>query len=433
MLKVTQKQALHRWDTLPMPLREALASFEISELAQKICRGEHLPEQNIPYVLRTSGYVFMGFLKPEEMAGELKELMPGVPAQVIDKISDHMKGQIFAQFTADIAKVYALPGEEAPEPVAEIKKPEEANWLSRISAMPSTVKPSVSVSAGPIKAPPGNMSIPPAFRPSVPAGGAGPTLMKDLSRVNLSALGGSPAGIAKPAIPPPPVSGAGTPAPMLIQKRAEVQPVENKSGLRLDFWRNNASPTVGTPPPPPSKPARLEIGMRTEKKPAGPVSTPLPPSRPVNYSAGPERPSAAGAGSGGPMPFMNLPSSGTAAPFRPPAPPPPGPGKPAVPSGLPPVPKPPVPPGSTASSPPKPPPFKPLRAVSGVAAPPPPPPAPKGFVSGLLQKLAKDVPPPAAKIVNYAAPAPAAASAPPVPSKPGAVPAAPPPPPALKK
>src|SRR3990167_922649 len=128
MLKVTQKQALHRWDTLPMPLREALASFEISELAQKICRGEHLPEQNIPYILRTSGYVFMGFLKPEEMAGELKELMPGVPAQVIDKISDHMKGQIFAQFTADIAKVYALPGEEAAEAGAGAKKQAGEEW-----------------------------------------------------------------------------------------------------------------------------------------------------------------------------------------------------------------------------------------------------------------------------------------------------------------
>ena len=105
MVTISKNQALERWDTLPMTLREALYSDINSDFLWKTCQAEHIPEEKIYDVSRITGYVLMGFLHPGDLAGELTEIL-GIDKRITTSIADAIDKRIFAPLQEDIDKAY---------------------------------------------------------------------------------------------------------------------------------------------------------------------------------------------------------------------------------------------------------------------------------------------------------------------------------------
>lgn len=124
---ITKQQALFRWDTLPMNLREAIFSERNAEILWQICELQHLPEDRIYRVATLAGDVIMGFIHPEDLAREIQESV-GLKFEVAEIIANEIIKKIFAPIRSDIDKIYS-PIVEVPETFEEEEKKEEAETL----------------------------------------------------------------------------------------------------------------------------------------------------------------------------------------------------------------------------------------------------------------------------------------------------------------
>jgi hypothetical protein len=106
MTKITQDQALERWDTLPQILREALYSDVDSDYLWKVCEGEYIPDEKIYTISGIVGYVLMGFLHPEDVGGEIAEKLQ-IDRRIADVIASAINQRIFAPLRPEIDKVYS--------------------------------------------------------------------------------------------------------------------------------------------------------------------------------------------------------------------------------------------------------------------------------------------------------------------------------------
>lgn len=318
MTTITQDQAFQRWDTIPLVLREALCSESNSDFLWKTCEAEHLPEEKIYHVARIAGYVFLGFLHPEDLADELS-IQLDLSSKITKPIADAINARLFDPLRNDIDKIY--------------------NPLSKLKSNPKIIQ-----DIGPISnvAPAAQLSGMPPPTPPVPQPGwsrvtsSEPVVKLDRTAMPGAALKPEPPAkppvappVAKPAPPPPagtmdeferlarqhgevphtqtpqketPHSGPqheGTqpdekkvaePPPVMIHKDTEFTAQPQAPGFRLELPSKPIN-MHGAPTPPPAKSAVLEFGAKPPKppKPAGPATT-----RVVHYtdykSPSPEHP-----------------------------------------------------------------------------------------------------------------------------------------------
>ncbi len=358
MMNISQDQALQRWDSLPLILREALYSDTNSEFFWNTCEGQHVPEEKIAPISKLAGYVLLGFLHPDDLAREIRE-ETGLPAQVADVIQESLLQRVFAPLKNDLEKIY--------QP------------SSLLAAAPSMTQTSNQDTGIPL--PPLTPTMPPAPPLSSPGWSKMPAeapASGEFDRLkNVRAVG-------VPGQPP-----AAGPAPMIIHQDAGATPLQKTPDFHLERpGANIAGVTLGgQKPAAPSRPAVLEFGgsgtipskMPPAPKPSGTsgftTGASLQTPRVVHYT---EFKPAAG---------RSVTEITDATPPSPPTPPPPKPPLSPAPTAAPITPKLPVPPiphapqmpiarassvpppGSLPSRPPLPPSPRPL-----IPAPPPPPP-----------------------------------------------------------
>lgn len=152
MINISPDQALERWDTLPIVLREALYFEPNSDFLWKTCEAENIPDEKIYDVAKVAGYVLMGFLHPEDLAGELKEQL-GLDPKLCASIADAINQRVFAPLRQDIDKVYEPPSRfgVGPKILSEITAPK---IISQIVSGAPTIGMSPLAAAGQAKTAP---------------------------------------------------------------------------------------------------------------------------------------------------------------------------------------------------------------------------------------------------------------------------------------
>lgn len=118
MLNITKQQALKRWDTLQMNLREALFSEYNADILWRICEEQHLSEDKISKIATLAGDVIMGFMHPEDLDDEIKKEL-GINSEIAASVARQIDRKIFSLIKNDINKVYAPSGSLAEEKLAE--------------------------------------------------------------------------------------------------------------------------------------------------------------------------------------------------------------------------------------------------------------------------------------------------------------------------
>ncbi len=114
MFQITKQQVNNRWDKLPIILREAVFSERNADILWRVCEDQHLPENKIYRVASLVGDVLMGFIHPDNLAREIKEMIALNPV-IIDSIIKEINSKIFAPIRSEINKALILPiptGEE---------------------------------------------------------------------------------------------------------------------------------------------------------------------------------------------------------------------------------------------------------------------------------------------------------------------------------
>ena len=146
MLKITQQQALKRWDTLPQNLREAIFSELNADILWRICKEQHLSEDKIYKIAALAGDVIMGFIHPEDLAREIKQEL-GINIEIANSVAIEINRKIFMPIKSEIDKVYApaAPAEEIEvvdlrQRVAEQKIESENPPITQASAKTIEVK-----------------------------------------------------------------------------------------------------------------------------------------------------------------------------------------------------------------------------------------------------------------------------------------------------
>ncbi|MFA5098811.1 MAG: hypothetical protein WC461_01150 [Candidatus Paceibacterota bacterium] len=105
MIKISQQQALTRWDTLPDNLKTAIFSDYNAEILWRVCENQHLAEDKIQKIAELAGEVLMGFIHPEDFASEIREAL-NINAEIADAIAVEINRKIFSQFKNDLEKIY---------------------------------------------------------------------------------------------------------------------------------------------------------------------------------------------------------------------------------------------------------------------------------------------------------------------------------------
>ncbi len=265
MITISQQQAGQRWDILTPPLREALFSDVNANFVWNLCQSEHLTEEKSYQVAELSGYVLLGFLHPEDLAGEIVSSVD-LPAPLAKTISDQINSRVFTPLRADIDKVYspmskrgATLTESTPKILKDIESSSPHETISK-NINPPSQKPVTLSDVGWSKQPatqsnivvklaaPNPASVPPlAPKPPLPTSAPKPTT---------------------PAV-------AAEPAPMMLHEDTTFKPAEKNVGFTLVKPQGGAEMNLGNgPAAAPARPAVLEFGGTKSAD----ISVPKPPT-----------------------------------------------------------------------------------------------------------------------------------------------------------
>ncbi|MBU6500460.1 MAG: hypothetical protein KGJ89_01350 [Patescibacteria group bacterium] len=279
MVTVTQNQALERWDNIPDVLREAMVSEANSDFIWKTCGNEHLPEEQINYVVRIFGHVILGFIHPEDMAGELKEL--GIVPQAADTIAGAINKRIFDPLKADIMSVHEPISKFdmiAPRVMEEIRRPGGIDIGETFVSAKPTLSATLQVEKQkePIgefermelgkKIPPSRLTESPAQQQAVSDRRQGIQNQK-AERID---YGTEKISTEESPDEPPPA--------MLHREEAPASPTKSASEFRINIPEQKISETKDRQAP--LGPAKIEIGGSVSFTTNKGVMKPAPPPRP---------------------------------------------------------------------------------------------------------------------------------------------------------
>jgi hypothetical protein len=256
MLSVSQKQAGQRWDIITPQLREALFSDVNADFTWNLCQSEHLTEEMSYQVAELAGYVLLGLLHPEDLAGELVSSVD-LPAPLAKTISDQINSRVFAPLRADIDKVYSPMSKlggfsmgSAPKILQDIDASSKKD-IAPSNIIPSTPKPATLSDIGWSKQPAPQANI------SVKAGVPIPTTMSV-------------------PVPTPAPKPTAEPAPMMLHEDTTFKPAEKNASFTLSKpgSADEMNLNRGGVPQAPARAAVLEFGSATSAS----TSVPKPPT-----------------------------------------------------------------------------------------------------------------------------------------------------------
>jgi hypothetical protein len=303
MIVVTKNQALQRWDTLPLVLREALFSEVSSDFLWKTCEAEHIPDEKIYDVARIVGYVLMGFLHPEDTAEELKEQL-NLDPKICTSIADAVNGRTFGPLRSEIDKVY-----EPPSKFGGPKMIQDIGPAPQILSRTTTAAPAISATplvanqskVAPTAPPPAAPPPPKAKLPDV--GWSRTTIEEPVVKLSQTSTP-LPVPASTPRVPPPavkptplPVQGPvgeferiaiqskpsaapAVPPPVILHRDASFKPTDKAPEFHLQLPSDKfGAEKVASQPP--VRPAVLELG-KTPPPPTPKPSTSTP--RVVHYT-----------------------------------------------------------------------------------------------------------------------------------------------------
>ncbi len=115
MIIPSAEQVYERWDTLTDRLREAISSEANENFIQSLFDAKDVYNENADAALGIIGYVYLGFLHPEDLAEELVAQV-GIDQTAAKEIQDACNTKLFTPIRADIDLTY--------HPVIENKAPQ---------------------------------------------------------------------------------------------------------------------------------------------------------------------------------------------------------------------------------------------------------------------------------------------------------------------
>lgn len=106
MLNISNQQVLERWDLLPDVLKEALFSSQNTDILQKICEAQHIPQEKIYSIATMAGDVIFGFIHPEDLEKEIRAEF-NINQQISSVIVAEINQKIFIPIKSEIDKMYS--------------------------------------------------------------------------------------------------------------------------------------------------------------------------------------------------------------------------------------------------------------------------------------------------------------------------------------
>ena len=133
-------EAQKRFDTLPENLKKEMLADKNVQLISSIAQDYKIAENDVKKIAMLVGEVFLGYIKPEEIASELNKYF-GVDLQKSNFIEIELKQKLFNPLKADLDKIYNPPKLEAEEETQEtgpavISLEKEAAPISNITKIP---------------------------------------------------------------------------------------------------------------------------------------------------------------------------------------------------------------------------------------------------------------------------------------------------------
>lgn len=106
-----KNEAQKRFDSLPENLKKEMLADKNVQLILSICKDYSIPEDKVKHVALLVGEVFLGYIKPEEIANELNAYFD-VDLQKSNFIEIELKQKLFNALKSDLEKIYKpLPAE----------------------------------------------------------------------------------------------------------------------------------------------------------------------------------------------------------------------------------------------------------------------------------------------------------------------------------
>ena len=207
MIKLTRQQVYDRWDSLSVEMRGVLFSERNSDILWRTCEAEHIPEEKAATIVHVAGFVFLGFIHPEEVAGEIQS-RTGLDQRIAKTIADALNLQIFTPLKPTLDNLYA---------------PAVSTPLKIPAAMPigSTLPAPIPVSMPPTQPTTGfHIPAPVAMpKPSAPPTPTGPSF------AGAATEGKRPTPYTLHPTPSP----APAPAPFVLHKETGFAPIQPKT------------------------------------------------------------------------------------------------------------------------------------------------------------------------------------------------------------
>ncbi len=111
-------EAQKRFDSLPENLKKEMLADKNVQLISSIAQDYKIAENDVKKIAMLVGEVFLGYIKPEEVASELNKYF-GVDLQKSNFIEIELKQKLFNPLKADLDKIYNPPKLEAEEDTQE--------------------------------------------------------------------------------------------------------------------------------------------------------------------------------------------------------------------------------------------------------------------------------------------------------------------------
>ncbi|MEK7478331.1 MAG: hypothetical protein AAB626_00210 [Patescibacteria group bacterium] len=142
-------EAQRRFDALPENLKKEIQADKNVELIHSVCQDYSLPEEKVKYLTFLVGEVFLGYIKPEEVAYQLNNFFD-IDLQKSNFIEIELKQKLFNALKADLDKIYNPLPAEALAKEGAVKEEEVSPTVIKLE---SEAKPISNVSTIPLQKP----------------------------------------------------------------------------------------------------------------------------------------------------------------------------------------------------------------------------------------------------------------------------------------
>jgi hypothetical protein len=141
MLQLTEKQILDKYQTLPPKIKEALESTSYFEKIENIGKWFDLSRDDVDVLETTVGYIFLGFLPPQNLFKETNDYLEAEEKIVVEVIREINRRVLFPSHE-ELEKLYRLSTHiEETVKIEEIKKiipsaPPEKGEEKKVAPLP---------------------------------------------------------------------------------------------------------------------------------------------------------------------------------------------------------------------------------------------------------------------------------------------------------